>query len=108
MQIRIVNLHKGPSDGMKTMVSHNTAIHDSQVYVWDGSEDNTHFVHAMTLLSTLPKELVVEEQAKMRDFINHPERDWTVDPRSPQGPLYGIPEWRLNMWIALFQYGVVG
>jgi len=107
MNIRIVALHEGPADGMKTMASHSTAVHDGQAYVWDGGEDRSRFVHAMTLLSRQPRELVIQEQEKMRDFINHPERNWNVDPRSEKGPLHGIPEWRLNLWIALFQYGEV-
>lgn len=107
MKIRIVSLNKGPSDGMKTMASHNTAIHDGQVYVWDGGEDPSYFVHGMTLLATQPRELVVQEQEKMRGFIMNPERDWHVNPLSEKGPLHGIPPWRANLWLALFQYGEV-
>lgn len=107
MEVRIVSLNRGPSDGLKTLASHRTAIHDGEVYVWDGGEDTCYFVHGRTLLKTLPKEVVQEEQGKMRDFIMNPQRNWNVDPRSEKGPLHGIPEWRLNMWIALFQYGEV-
>ena len=97
MNIRKVTLNKGPLDGTFSMASHATAVVQGEIYVQDGEADPDHFVHALTLMRNLPLAEAMREKEAMKQFMANPAKS----------PVPDIPDWRLNMWAALFQYGAI-
>lgn len=97
MKIRQVALNGGPYDGRMSLVSHDTAVHAGEVYVWDGGEDKNRFVHAKTALAQLDPQAWDDERRRMSDWMEHP---------SPEPPS-DIPAWRVNAWLQLLRYDAV-
>lgn len=92
-EVRTVNLHMGPYDGAQSMASHITAVYNGEVYVWDGSDDMTSFVHAVTALKQLPE----TQWRAERDYM----KAWTENPTTPIKD--EIPAWRVNAWVQLLR-----
>lgn len=98
MKIRQVTLHEGPFDGVKSVVSHNTAVCQGEIYVWDGGADPDRFVHALSALGKLPPEQREKEKADMKAWSEAPSKETVPS---------GIPEWRFFAWLELLRYGAV-
>lgn len=93
MKIRTVNLHQGPFDGAQSIASHDTAIHSGEVYVWDGSEDENSFVHALTAIGLLSVEQRCEERQSVKDWMDNPTAPLRME----------IPSWRVNAWLQILR-----
>lgn len=90
------------------MVSHSTAVHFGELYVWDGGPDTGILTHAKTLMDKLAPEDRETECALFREFMKVdrspiPSQRFAELGRKAEG----IPEWRINMWFELFRHGVV-
>lgn len=96
MHVRHVSLNGGPYDGTKSVASHDTAIVQGEIYVWDGGEDRDRFAHALSEIQKLPSEQRANELKAVHAFVLSAERI----------PIE-IPTWRINAWIRLIQYGSV-
>ena len=100
---------------MVSIASHDTAVYQSEIYVWDGGEDKDHFVHAITALGKLPKGQQDEERERVREWMRHPGapsgikgndgKDLMLPP--PMAMCIGIPPWRINAWLQLLRYGAL-
>ena len=105
LKIRQVTLVGGHFDGAKSFASHATCIISRHVYVWDGGPDEDRFVEAKSLMYQMPEEDRAREQAMVRNLFRNTKA--LHHGQSPLNPLKDIPEWRVNMWLELFRYGVV-
>lgn len=96
--MRRVALYGGPCDGQQSMASHQTAVSQGWIYVWDGGEDPDKFVYIDDVVGVLPE---VERQAERQRV-----ETWiTANPESME-PVADIPDHRLNAWIQLIQNGL--
>jgi len=115
MQIRQVTLNGVPFDGVKSVASHDTAIHAGEIYVWDGGEDKDRFVHATTTLARLDRKQWNEERDRVKEWMEHPGTPSGIKGKdgkdlmlpAPMAMCIGIPPWRINAWLQLLRYGAV-
>lgn len=109
--VRTVRLQKGPSDGMRTIASHDTAIHGGEVYVWDGGNRPDNFIHAKTAVYRLDKAKRLEEKERVKNWMEHPGTPSGITTPDgvqlmlpqPMSVLIGIPPWRINAWYQLLK-----
>lgn len=106
MNIRRISLLGGPSDGLEAIASHGTAIVDGEIYIWNGEPGET-FVHAKTLLASLPMEQHDKERARVDDWRNRSEQIVVAGKPfklpAPMSELIGIPPWRINAWLQVLR-----
>lgn len=98
MNVRAVNLKQGPYDGLRSVASHQTAIHQGVVYVWDGSEDLDSFIHAQTAIEQLSPEQRAAERKEVEDWME----SVSFDPSTTS-----IPAWRFNAWLQLIKVDAI-
>lgn len=109
--VRTVRLQQGPSDGMRTLASHDTAIHRGEVYVWDGGENRDNFIHAKTAVYRLDKAKRREEKQRVKNWMEHPGTPSGIKAKdgtdlmipAPMAMCIGIPPWRINAWLQLLK-----
>lgn len=108
MNVRTVKLLGGPSDGLYSVASHDTAWMGGECYVWNGHEDRATFIHAKTTLTALPQDQFNHERERVHEYMHAKGAEITVGSTKmnlppPLSMLIGIPPWRINAWMQLLK-----